>query len=56
LAPDLAQLESALGHHFTVPELLVRALTHRSLANEQAAATEQAAAGWQGAGTAPGPS
>jgi ribonuclease III len=50
LAPDLAQLESALGHHFTVPELLVRALTHRSLANEQAAA------GWQGAGTAPGPS
>jgi ribonuclease-3 len=36
LAEDLAELEAALGHHFAVPELLVRALTHRSLANEQA--------------------
>lgn len=45
MAPDLKELEIALGHHFTVPELLVRALTHRSLANEQAASTGQAAAG-----------
>ena len=30
----LAELEAALGHTFTRPELLVRALTHRSLANE----------------------
>jgi len=37
LAEDLAELEAALGHHFAVPELLVRALTHRSLAKEQAA-------------------
>ena len=37
MAADLAELETALGHHFAVPELLVRALTHRSLANEQAA-------------------
>ena len=36
LAVDQAELEAALGHHFAVPELLVRALTHRSLANEQA--------------------
>ncbi len=36
MAADLAELEAALGHHFAVPELLVRALTHRSLANEQA--------------------
>ena len=42
MAPDLKELETALGHHFTVPELLVRALTHRSLANEQAAANGQA--------------
>lgn len=34
---DLAKLEAALGHDFARPELLVRALTHRSLANEQAA-------------------
>jgi ribonuclease-3 len=33
----LAELETALGHGFARPELLVRALTHRSLANEQAA-------------------
>lgn len=32
----LAELEAALGHRFKRPELLVRALTHRSLANERA--------------------
>jgi len=32
----LAELEAALGHGFASPELLVRALTHRSLAHEQA--------------------
>jgi len=31
------ELEAALGYVFRAPELLVRALTHRSLANEQAA-------------------
>jgi ribonuclease-3 len=31
-----AELEAALGHGFASPELLVRALTHRSLANELA--------------------
>jgi ribonuclease-3 len=30
----LAELEAALGHGFAHPELLVRALTHRSLANQ----------------------
>ena len=30
------ELEEALGHGFASPEVLVRALTHRSLANEQA--------------------
>ena len=34
---DLAELEAALGHKFRAPEMLVRALTHRSLAKEQAA-------------------
>ena len=33
----LGELEAVLGHGFARPELLVRALTHRSLANEQAA-------------------
>ena len=33
----LSELESALGHSFLRPELLTRALTHRSLANEQTA-------------------
>jgi ribonuclease-3 len=33
----LAELEAELGRVFSRPELLVRALTHRSLANEQAA-------------------
>jgi len=37
----LAELETALGHGFANPELLLRALTHRSLANERAA-NEQA--------------
>lgn len=30
----LTELEAALGHGFATPELLVRALTHRSLANQ----------------------
>jgi ribonuclease-3 len=34
----LAELEAALGHGFATRELLLRALTHRSLANENAAA------------------
>lgn len=34
---DLADLQTALGYGFVMPELLVRALTHRSLAREQAA-------------------
>ncbi len=33
----LSELEKALGHGFARPALLVRALTHRSLINEQAA-------------------
>jgi ribonuclease III len=33
---DLALLEERLGYRFTRPELLERALTHRSLANEDA--------------------
>jgi len=32
----LAELEAALGHGFAKPELLVRSLTHRSLAHQQA--------------------
>jgi ribonuclease-3 len=40
----LAELEAALGHSFVRTELLVRALTHRSLAHERAA-SEQAHAG-----------
>ncbi|MGH9600454.1 MAG: ribonuclease III [Terracidiphilus sp.] len=32
----MTELETALGRRFTRPELLVRALTHRSLAHEQA--------------------
>jgi ribonuclease-3 len=35
---DLSELEAVLGHGFTSPELLVRALTHRSLAKERAVA------------------
>jgi ribonuclease-3 len=37
----LTELEAALGHVFKAPELLVRALTHRSLAKEQAAQGQQ---------------
>ncbi len=33
----LAELEAALGHRFARPDVLICALTHRSLANEQAA-------------------
>ena len=33
----IGELEAALGHKFRVPDLLERALTHRSLAKEQAA-------------------
>jgi ribonuclease III len=33
--PDSIELETALGHRFAKPGLLVRALTHRSLAREQ---------------------
>jgi ribonuclease-3 len=32
----LTELETALGHRFSSPEVLVRALTHRSLSNERA--------------------
>jgi len=35
LLPAISELESALGHAFANPDLLVRALTHRSLANER---------------------
>ena len=34
----LSELEDALGHGFARPELLVRALTHRSLVNDRRAA------------------
>ncbi len=37
----LTELEAALGHGFATPELLVRALTHRSLANQIHASNEQ---------------
>jgi ribonuclease-3 len=36
LETDLTELEKPLGHTFVHPELLIRALTHRSLANERA--------------------
>jgi ribonuclease-3 len=48
----LAQLESELGHAFRAPELLVRALTHRSLAKEQAAIDHSQESGLEEAGTA----
>ncbi|MGA2277956.1 MAG: ribonuclease III [Terracidiphilus sp.] len=38
---DLAELEAALGHCFMRPELLIRALTHRSLANEHGAGQQE---------------
>jgi ribonuclease-3 len=45
----LSELEAALGHEFKSPELLVRALTHRSLAKERAA-SEQGPGGLETAG------
>jgi ribonuclease-3 len=39
----LAELEAALGHGFASRELLLRALTHRSLANERATSIHAAA-------------
>jgi len=42
---ELAELEAALGHCFARPELLVRALTHRSLANERASSEKALASG-----------
>jgi len=36
---DLARLEASLGHTFARPELLIQALTHRSLGYEQAMET-----------------
>lgn len=41
----LAQLEAALGHRFARHELLVHALTHRSLANERGAGERILASG-----------
>ncbi|MGA3370435.1 MAG: ribonuclease III [Terracidiphilus sp.] len=38
----LAELEAALGHRFSRPELLARALTHRSYANEHGADEQSA--------------
>jgi ribonuclease-3 len=37
----LADLELALGHRFARQELLLRALTHRSLANQRAMENEK---------------
>ena len=47
MPPAVTELESALGYRFANPELLLRALTHRSLANERTleGAEEEAAAG-----------
>jgi ribonuclease III len=42
MRPELATLESTIGYHFTRGELLRRALTHSSLANESRAATGSA--------------
>ncbi|MGD0731009.1 MAG: ribonuclease III [Terracidiphilus sp.] len=41
----LSELESALGHGFARPALLVRALTHRSLVNERAASKQEPVTG-----------
>jgi ribonuclease-3 len=38
---DFNELQTALGHRFTKPDLLVHALTHRSLANELAHVSAQ---------------
>jgi len=45
-----SELEAALGHVFRAPELLLRALTHRSLAREQAAREHQLDNGMDEAG------
>ncbi|HUX46253.1 MAG TPA: ribonuclease III [Terracidiphilus sp.] len=45
---DLTKLEAALGHGFAKPDLLLRALTHRSLANQRA--VEEPAPGGEAAG------
>ena len=50
---DLAELEAELRHSFAHPEFLVRALTHRSLANERAA-HEQGTKGGRAEGAEPG--
>ncbi|HVC47305.1 MAG TPA: ribonuclease III [Terracidiphilus sp.] len=42
---QLTELEAALGHGFARQELLLRALTHRSLANQRTAGAEDGAAG-----------
>src|SRR5208337_899137 len=42
---DLTELEAELGHSFAHTELLVRALTHRSLANERAASEKALVSG-----------
>jgi ribonuclease-3 len=42
----LVDLETALGHGFASRELLLRALTHRSLANERAAEDSPTEEGW----------
>ena len=43
--PGLPELETLLRHRFTRPELLTRALTHRSLAYEQRLAGSEGPAG-----------
>jgi ribonuclease-3 len=45
LEAALSGLETALGHAFRCPELLVRALTHRSLTQERTARAEAMASG-----------
>jgi ribonuclease III len=44
---DLKEIEAAIGHRFLNPELLIRALTHRSLAHElaQAKGNDESSAG-----------
>ncbi len=42
MEPDLRELEAAIGHGFADRELLVRALTHRSLAKERAQTASKA--------------
>jgi ribonuclease III len=47
---DLSELESALGHAFARPQLLLCALTHRSLVNERAQGVALQASGEPAAG------